>query len=30
VHWWQFVQRGDGSAVAGEVRTIEVAFGMSP
>jgi hypothetical protein len=30
VHWWHFVQRGDGSAVADEVRTIEVAFGMSP
>ena len=27
VHWWHFVQRGDGSAVADEVRTIEVAFG---
>jgi hypothetical protein len=26
VHWWHFVQRGDGSAVADEVRTIEVAF----
>jgi hypothetical protein len=25
VHWWHFVQRG--SAVADEVRTIEVAFG---
>jgi hypothetical protein len=27
VHWWHFVQRGDGSPVADEVRTIEVAFG---
>ena len=27
VHWWHFVQRGDGSAVPDEVRTIEVAFG---
>jgi hypothetical protein len=27
VHWWHFVQRGDGTAVADEVRTIEVAFG---
>jgi hypothetical protein len=27
VHWWHFVQRGDGSAVADEVRTLEVAFG---
>jgi hypothetical protein len=26
VHWWHFVQRGDGSAVADEVRTVEVAF----
>lgn len=29
VHWWHFVQRGDGSAVADEVRTLEVAFGES-
>jgi hypothetical protein len=27
VHWWHFVQRGDGAAVADEVRTLEVAFG---
>lgn len=27
VHWWHFVQRGDGSAVADDVRTLEVAFG---
>jgi hypothetical protein len=27
LHWWHFVQRGAGSAVADEVRTIEVAFG---
>ena len=27
VHWWHFVQRGDGSAAADEVRTLEVAFG---
>jgi hypothetical protein len=27
VHWWHFVQRGDGPAVADEVRTLEVAFG---
>jgi hypothetical protein len=27
VHWWHFVQRSDGSAVADEVRTLEVAFG---
>jgi hypothetical protein len=27
VHWWHFVQRGDGSAVADEVRTVEVVLG---
>ena len=26
VHWWHFVQRGDGSVAADEVRTLEVAF----
>ena len=29
VHWWHFVQRGDGSAVADDVRTVEVAFGKN-
>jgi hypothetical protein len=27
VYWWYFMQRGDGSAVADDVRTVEVAFG---
>jgi len=27
VHWWHFVQRGDGSVAADEVRTVEVEFG---
>ncbi len=27
VHWWHFVQRGDGSVAADEVRTVEVVFG---
>ena len=26
VHWWHFVQRGDGSVAADEVRTLEVAL----
>lgn len=25
VHWWHFVQRGDGSVAADEVRTLDVA-----
>jgi hypothetical protein len=30
VHWWHFVQRGDGSVATDEVRTLEVAFPLSP
>ena len=26
VHWWHFVQRGDGSVAADEVRTLDVAL----
>lgn len=26
VHWWRFVEGGDGSVAADEVRTLEVAF----
>ena len=29
VHWWHFVQRGDGSVAADEVRTLEVELGGS-
>ncbi len=26
VHWWHFIQQGDGSVAADEVRTLEVRF----